>query len=93
MPGVWGDIQDIVRDPGFKIIVEKIASIKEKADRDYHAAEDHDEFLKRKGAYGMASMIFDLFVDPKQFVESGVKRMSFESDRYGTSITPQKERT
>ena len=87
----YDELKEIVSSIGWKILVERISLIKERADKQFHLSKDEREFRINKGRYDMADEILSLLKFPQDIVDDGVKVMQFSPDVTGASSTRIKE--
>jgi len=73
---LMSELKPIITDPGWEIIVKRVAVLLDNADRDVHAAKTFEEFNRAKGAYDAINIIFRLVEEPNLFAEDGIVKMS-----------------
>ena len=73
---LMSELKPIITDPGWEIIVKRVAVILNNADKDIHAAKTFEEFNRAKGAYDAIQIIYRLVSEPNQFAEDGIVKMS-----------------
>ena len=76
---LMSELKPIITDPGFEIIVKRVALLLDGADRDLHQAKNFEEFCIAKGGYDAIKKIYRLLCDPKQFAEDGIVKMSMKA--------------
>ena len=73
---LMAELKPIITDPGWQIIVKRVAVMLERADMDLHKAKTFEEFNVAKGAYDAIQNIYRLVNEPSLFAEDGIVKMS-----------------
>jgi hypothetical protein len=70
----------ITHDPAWReIVVSRLAGIYEKADYMFHKVATAEDFKYHQGKYEMIKEVYDMFKEPRNLVDDGIKNIAPKS--------------
>lgn len=70
------ELKPLISDPGWRVIVNRLKDIRDKADIRFHNA-DEKTYARYRGEYDMADRIYEMFKEPANIVEDGIQKITY----------------